>query len=112
MSVYVVWSTQLGARESHVPEATTLMNDPRVRHYWDPELVVGDAVAGDLGLSEPAWDVWLLYGRDARWEGSGPPEPDWWEHQLHGLPEERHLDPSRFAEKARQLLDGGGSPRG
>lgn len=105
MAVYVVWSTQLGARESHVPDATTLMTDPRARHYWDSTLSVGRSVSPHLGLDSPAWDVWLLYGRDAIWGGDTLPEPEWWEHQLRGLPDSLRLDPDRFGRKARELLE-------
>ncbi|HSR43121.1 MAG TPA: hypothetical protein VLL48_13130, partial [Longimicrobiales bacterium] len=99
MAVYVVWSPQLGARESHVPDATTLMPDPRARHYWDPTLSVGKGVSPYLGLDDPAWDVWLLFPRDAIW-GDGPlPPPEWWEHQLGSLPDSLRLDPDRFGRK-------------
>lgn len=86
-----------------MPDAAALMTDPRVRHYWDPGDRVGRLYAPVLGTDEPAWDVWLLFGRDARWEADVP-EPGWWEHQLSGLPAERRLDPGRFAEKAGELL--------
>lgn len=94
-----------------MPEAATLMPDPRARHYWDPEMLVGKAYQSYLEIPEPAWDVWMLFGRDASWGEAGPPPPDWWEHQLGGagLPAELSLDPDRFAEKATELL-GRGSP--
>ena len=103
MAVYVVWSPQLGAREHHVPEATGLIPDDRVRHYWDPDRLVGSAYQDRLGLTEPAWDVWMLFGRDADWAADAP-DPDWWEHQLGGLPDSLRLDPERFAEQAVELL--------
>lgn len=111
VAVYVVWSSQLGAEERHVPEAATLMPDPRARHYWDPEMAVGRAYQAFLEIPQPAWDVWMLFGRDARWTGTDPPEPAWWEHQLSGagLPAERVLDPDRFARKAAALVEGGGT---
>ena len=102
----MVWSSQLGAEERHVPEAATVMPDPRATHYWDPEMLVGKAYQSYLKIPEPAWDVWMLFGREARWSEAGPPEPAWWEHQLGGLglPPERQLDPDRFAMKAAGLL--------
>lgn len=105
----MVWSSQLGAEERHVPGAAALMPDPRASHYWDPEMRVGTAYQPYLDLSEPAWDVWMLFGRDARWSEAAPPDPAWWEHQLsgQGLPAERVLDPDRFAEKAAGLLERG-----
>lgn len=87
------------------------MPDRRARHYWDPDRVVGRAyqerlTAGDrvFRLESAAWDVWLLFDRDARWEAA-PPPPAWWEHQLGGrLPDERRLNPQRFADRANALL--------
>lgn len=102
VAVYVVWSPQLGAQERHVADATKLIPDARVRHFWDPSRLAGAAYQEYLGLSEPAWDVWLLFDRTAVWH-DGPPAPAWWEHQLGALAPDRHLDPSRFARVADSL---------
>lgn len=67
-------------------------------------MAAGRAVSAALGLPRPAWDVWILYGRDAVWSDHGLPRPDWWEHQLADLGREKWLDPHRFAWKARALL--------
>lgn len=101
--MYVVWSSQLGARENHVPEAATLMPDPRARHYWDPDRLAGELFRPALETPGAAWDVWMLFGRGARWPEGGPPEPAWWEHQLGGMPPELRLDPERFADRASKL---------
>ena len=98
----MVWTPQVWAREWFVDGAASLIADSRVLHYWDPQMVVGNAFQPILGTSESAWDVWMLFPREARW-GERPPEPVWWEHQLGELPEERHLDFERFAHKARGL---------
>ena len=70
---------------------------------------VGRGYQSFLQISQPAWDIWMLFGRDSDW-GDGPPPPDWWEHQLggEGLPAELILDPDRFADKAAELLERGG----
>ena len=81
------------------------MPDPRVRHFWDGQEVVGRAAQPVLHTPEPAWDVWMLFGRDATWDGPLP-VPAWWEHQLPSMPEDRHLDADRFSDKAGQLLSG------
>ena len=103
VAVYLVWSPQRGAHERNVAEAATLMPDARVRHYWDGDEVVGTAFRHAVGMREPAWDVWMLFGPDATWEAK-PPAPSWWEHQQGGLPEKRVLDGDRFLAKAQQLL--------
>lgn len=110
VAVFVVWSSQMRGRAADVPEAAALMNDARATHFWDGALRIGALYQtlelGDEVLSrqEPAWDVWLLFGPEARWaKGAAAPKPDWWEHQLQGLPAERRLDPQRFAQKAAEL---------
>jgi hypothetical protein len=102
IAVYVVWSPQLGAQEKHVASATGLVSDARALHYWDGSMTVGRAFQPLLQLSEPAWDVWMLFDESAVWKDSAP-APAWWEHQLHGAPSERVLDAVRFATKARSL---------
>jgi hypothetical protein len=86
-----------------------LMPDPRVRHYWDGDRVVGGAFRVlDFGertidIGAEAWDVWLLFDREATWSPDGPPLPAWWEHQLRIPVPERRLDAQRFASKAARL---------
>lgn len=107
IAVYVVWSSQLGAAETHVPEATTLLPDPRARHFWDPERLVGRRFQPALGTQEAAWDVWMLFGRGTRWPEGEAPTIGWWEHQLGGMPPELRLDPERFAAEASALQGDG-----
>jgi hypothetical protein len=104
--VYVVWVPMLGAEEPNVPEATGLATDARVRHYWDGAGVLGAAYQSALGLSGPAWDVYLLFDQTATWHGSAPPTPAYWMHQLPGVASAPFLDPDLFAAKARALLGG------
>lgn len=107
LAVHLVWSSQLGAEVHHAQSATGLMNDPRVHHYWDGERAAGAAFQQYFpGLSEPAWDVWMLFAPGVVWEDGQPPKPSWWEHQLGVLGStfpDRHLDAARFARKAREL---------
>lgn len=108
IAVFVVWSDQLGAQPRYVADAARLMPDSRARQYWDGQEVIGRAyqtLAMDgrtFTLDAPAWDVWMLFDRDAAWR-STPPKPAWWEHQLYALPHERQLNPERFAAKAQTL---------
>jgi hypothetical protein len=107
--VFVVWSDQFGGAPRHVPDAADLIPDARARHYWDEGRVVGRAYQRlklgnrTLDIGAEAWDVWMLFDRDARWTDAGPPQPTWWEHQLRGMPDERRLEPERFAAKALEL---------
>ena len=109
LSVHVIWSNQLGAKEQHVAGGARLMSDARAAHYWDPENRAGTAFQRHIAdLGSPAWDVWMLFAPGVVWEGDVPPAPTWWEHQLSGLEgyENLRLDPDRFARKALEL--GGG----
>jgi hypothetical protein len=105
--VFVISSSQLGAKETDTRNAIKLMSGPRVRHYWDGEKRVGAAVRALIkGLEDPAWDFWMLYAPGATWAKDKTPEPDWWEHQLWALGRsraDRLLNADRFAAKAREL---------
>jgi hypothetical protein len=113
ITVFVVWSSQLGAKEEHLPGAMELMPDPRARHYWDPSDQIGRAYQSRLPdpsadgaafkLKTAAWDVWMLFDREVSWDQGGVPLPGWWEHQLRELPQELRLDPERFAQKAAEF---------
>jgi hypothetical protein len=62
LSVYVVWVPQLGATRDDIDR--NLFTDDRVKTYWDPGGLAGGAIAADVGAD---WDVYALYGPDARW---------------------------------------------
>ena len=110
MRVYVVWSSQQGAHEQHVASASRLMADPRVRHYWDGNKLVGRAFEPIIGSNVPAWDTYLLFDRNAVWTEATPPAPTWWEHQLDGMTPERFLNPKRFAEHAAKIIGEAAKP--
>ncbi len=104
----MVWSSQVGAKAKHVAGGAKLMPDGRAIHYWDPEDRVGAAFQRHIdGLRGAAWDVWMLFAPGVVWEGSVPPAPTWWEHQLSGLDEALRLDPDRFARKAVDMSGAG-----
>ncbi len=55
------------------PWNASLLNDPRVVNLWDSKLAVSRWVAGaaEFGLDSfgpVVYDVYVLFGRDARWE--------------------------------------------
>ncbi len=102
--VYTVWVPMLGAEERHVPEASRLATDSRVRQYWDGANTLGEAYRSVLGLSGPAWDVYLLFGPDQKWEAGAPPKPLFWMHQLHGVTQAPMLDAPAFVRAADRLV--------
>ena len=97
--------------EQDVPEAATLVRNDHVHHYWNPSGSFGWELSKAAGLKhgdEPvyAWDVWLIYGPEAVWEGASPPPPELLMHQLYllrdsGLP---RLDSEQFAIRVHQIL--------
>ena len=104
MRVYVVWVPSLPAdKEDRVPAATARIPDERASHYWDAGGELKKAYQRLMKMEEPAWDVYYAYGRGAEWKGD-PPVPDYWMHQLGGLPPERRLDGIKLAEEMNRLL--------
>ncbi len=85
-------------------KATTILPDERVRHYWVDGQDVGKMFEPALGLKETAWDVYLVYPPGVEWNGSTPPKPAYYMHQLHSLPAARRLNPATLAVKVRKAL--------
>ena len=103
--VYVVWVRSLPAdNEDRVPAATTKITDERASHYWDYDGKLKIAYQRLMKMSEPAWDVYYVYGRDAEWMGDLPPVPEYYMHQLHSLPPDRMLDGDKLAAEMNRLL--------
>ena len=72
VAVFAVWFAVLGP-DSSSQVYTSLLDDPRVIHYWDSEGEVSTFLtehADQLGLPEERlfWDAYLLFGPDAEWE--------------------------------------------
>lgn len=107
----MVWVPKTeGARED-VPDAMELVPDARARHFWDGQGALMAAYTRVLGLSEDAWDIYMVYGPDARWPahaGATPPQPAYWMHQLGPREAPRvqgpYLDAGVFAARVRDLF--------
>lgn len=95
-----------------VPKAAQLLENPHIQNYWNPSGAFGRLLSQAVGLKNGdkrvyAWDVWLLYGPEAKWVGNDPPRPRLLMHQLsalHGSTEFPHLDSQVFAQQVRSLL--------
>jgi len=87
VEVHVVWGRVLPSddRQAVLAAAETLEGDA-VRHYWDPEMLLGRRLGEHMALlgADFAWDVYLFYAPGAAW-GDTPPEPAAWAHQMSGL---------------------------
>lgn len=100
------------AKAKDVPPAAELLHNAYVHHYWNPSGSFGRDLSEPVGLKrgdEPvyAWDVWLIYGPEAIWNGASPPKPRRLMHQLRALegsPEFPRLDSKAFAREVHQLL--------
>lgn len=108
LRAYVVWVPMFSGMERDVPKATMELPDPRARHYWDGGSLLVKGYRETLALGEDAWDVFLVYGPDATWDGETPPPPDYWMHQLGSASKPRvkgpFLDAAVFLERTRDLL--------
>jgi hypothetical protein len=104
------WLRPAGGKD--VAKAELLLNNPNVQHYWNPSGAFGRLLSQAVGLKNPegpvyAWDVWLLYGPEAKWEGTDPPRPRLLMHQLgalRGSTEFPHFDSHAFAQQVQTLL--------
>ena len=61
-----------------------------------------------LSLPEDAWDIYFLYGPEARWEADLPPTPRFWMHQLGSRDSPRvdgpYLRAEAFADSVKAAL--------
>lgn len=94
-----------------VPKAAELLENPNVQNYWNPTGAFGRLLSRAVGLKNGegpvyAWDVWLLYGPEAKWVDEGPPRPQLLMHQLGALrgTEFPHLDSRVFGKQVQTLL--------
>ena len=104
LPTYVVWVPMLGGQEKDVAGATPTVPDPRALHYWDGAGYLVDAYVPVLGLNERAWDVYMIYGPDARWDGATPPKPAFWMHQLRTPDHALVLNTDTFRAKVLAAL--------
>ena len=112
VQAFVVHVPVVGAKADDIERASKLLQLSQVQHYWNASGEFGRTLGKSAGLKHGAedvyaWDVWLLYGPDATWEGKSPPRPEllmqqlW---QLEGSREFPRLDASAFAQRVRDLL--------
>ena len=92
--------------DTTIAQSNTL-HDKRVVQVWDSERQMGDLVAESLMLTKTAWDIYLVYPPEARWEEEVPPPPTFWMHQLspdHGIGNAPALEPERFSQEVQMHL--------
>jgi hypothetical protein len=73
LKVYVIWVPML-AFDARMSIDASVISDSRVEQFWDGDKVAGAWFAEELeGYPGVAWDVYYLYGPDAKWDST--PEP-------------------------------------
>ena len=102
---YVVGVPMLGGTETHIPEATRIVQDERATHFWDGTGQLLSGYRHVLGLPVPAWDIYMVFGPETRWEDGVPPLPTFWMHQLGESVDAPALDAAVFAQRAQALLE-------
>jgi hypothetical protein len=112
---FIVWVPKLRGKSTDIAGAATIVPDARLQHFWDGGSVLMNAYQQVLGLSEDAWDVYLVYGPETRWEGDVPPTPRFWMHQLGTKARPRvrgvYLEPAVFARDTLAILKAGPAAR-
>lgn len=105
LRLYVVWLPfhHLDVRD-RAKEATILLNDPRVRHFWAANLGLPEAYKAQLKLKDSvAWDVFLTYPAGTTWSEPAP-APGYLMHNLAELPDAQRLDGLSFGKELMQML--------
>jgi hypothetical protein len=75
-----------GDTKAAAKRSTRIIDDPRVRHFHDPEQRSGLAIADGFDWEgKIAWDIYLFYERDSAWTET-PPAPADFMHQLSWEP--------------------------
>ena len=108
LRAYIVWMPVLpsGAHEPAARREAGRIPDNRAIRFFDAEARVGKLYSSILHLPSglPAWDAYLVFDRDARWDGN-PPAPAYWMHQLgRAGPPELRLDGEQLERVVRSLL--------
>jgi hypothetical protein len=114
VKVYVVFEPVIGGQAKDIPAAAALLRSSTSRLYWNPTGDFGQQMSHVLHYWNGhrwvyAWDTWLIYGPEAVWNDTAPPEPAFLMHQLGGLPHTPqfpHLDARIFAAKVHAMVDG------
>jgi len=102
---FVIHVPTLGAREANVVPASHLITNRHTTQYWEETGITGKLMQQVMGVNKYVWDFWTIYGPKAVWSDERqPPAPDFWQHQLDGLPVEKKLDANVFAAKIDEFL--------
>ena len=105
LRVYVVWGPYKEREtEADARSAAAFVPDPRATHFWTETPAPGNLFNDPLkplGLGpQSAWDSFLLFDPDTRWEEAVPAPT----HFMHRNMEGRTLSGTQLFEQVRGLL--------
>jgi copper chaperone len=108
LKAFLVWLPMLAGDDPQTAmREASAFHDPRLTEGWDADREIGNLFARTLALQGAAWDVYLVYDRGVHWEGTEPPAPSFWMHQLEkevGADQRLCLDPSRLTREVLARL--------
>lgn len=109
LKAFLVWLPIKAADDAkEAALQTSTFRDGRLSEGWDHGRAVGDLFAHRLALKGAAWDVYLVYDRGVRWEGTEPPQPSFWMHQIQekvGADQKLCLNPTRLTSEVVARLE-------
>lgn len=110
LAVYVAWIPVLNFQDEPTLQKNGLkessrVSDRRAVHYIDPQGFSGKEYSSILNFPyhSPAWDVYLVFGPEVRWNDRAPSPTDWM-YQGEGFDRARLLDGRKLAERVQKLL--------
>lgn len=96
LRLFIVWIKIQETDSIEVAEKASKIfrTDPRVIHFYDPGQFVGRAIAKGFGgdSGEVAWDVYIFYDGEDKWEDRLPVPIDW----CHQTLSDKWADPERL----------------
>lgn len=116
LAVYVVWLPVLNFQDEATlqrngQKESSRVSDSRAIHYVDPNGFAGKLYSPILNIPYhgPAWDVYLAFSADVRWEDRAPTPTGWMHQGGDGMDRARRLDGSKFADEIQKLLTAAGN---
>jgi hypothetical protein len=107
LAAILVWEPMRdGDSATSASQQAGTVQDDRISQGWDSNRSLGKLFGEILDIHEIAWDVYLVYKPGIRWEGTRPPRPKFWMHQLAGVDPKLLLcaNPTRLSEEVGKLL--------
>src|SRR5690349_19876861 len=111
LAVYVVWLPVLNFQDEATlqrngQKESSRVSDSRATHYVDANGFAGRQYSSILNIpyQGPAWDVYLAFSADVRWEDRAPTPTEWMHQGGDGMDRARRLDGRKFAEEIQKLL--------